>query len=204
MAKIEAVLFDFDGTLVDSLNALRLAYRGFLTQHNVAGSEAEFSELNGPSLREVVSILRERHCLKPALEELHECYWKNVREQYGKVLPFEGASELLTFVRSVSVRTALVTSSPRTLIQEFLVAQDWVTKFDVIVTGDEVAQAKPNPEIYEIALKRLDIDAARAVAIEDSANGVKAAKTAGVTVFRIGESGVMNLTEAKKRLGEIL
>src|SRR5258705_3625382 len=91
--RIKAIFFDFDGTLVDSIYLLYEVYLAFLEKHGHAGSEREFKELNGPSIKEVIAILRDRYDLGFPSESLYAEYNIIVRDFYANRLKLK--SEVL-------------------------------------------------------------------------------------------------------------
>lgn len=194
------VLCDLDGTLVDSLGALRAAYDGFLAAHGAAGSPAEFAALNGPALPEIVARLRETHCLAPPAPTLLADYQARLAGLYARVAPCPGAEGLLAGLRADGHRLALVTAAPRSAAEAVMAARGW--RFDACACGDEVERAKPAPDLYRLALERAGIPPAGALAIEDSANGIRAAAAAGLAVLAVHGGGpgassqVPGLTEA--------
>jgi HAD superfamily hydrolase (TIGR01509 family) len=95
-----------------------------------------------------------------------------------------GARELLAAVRSAGLRSALVTATRRRLVEVALgtIGRSW---FDVLVTGDEIINPKPDPEPYLTAARLLGVDPSRCVAVEDSPAGVRSALAAGCTVIGV-------------------
>jgi beta-phosphoglucomutase-like phosphatase (HAD superfamily) len=179
-----AILVDFDGTLADSIAALKSTYFEFLTARSRQGSNEEFSELNGPSLKEIVARLSERHQLEGGHEELLAAYMELLETNYAAhVTPFETASAFLIGLSQRGLRAAMVTSTPQRFIKDFIKRFAWENHFEAVITGDEVTNSKPHPEIYLRALDRLKVSAPEAIAIEDSPNGVRSACSAGVRVI---------------------
>src|SRR6478609_4603097 len=89
------LLIDLDGTLADSLSVMRSVYSRFLSHLGKSGSETEFQRLNGPPLPEIVAELARMHAIDSPVDSLLEIYWKLVDDVYMKVLPRQGAAELL-------------------------------------------------------------------------------------------------------------
>ena len=181
------VAFDLDGTLVDSLPALRQAYETFLRELGKRGSDAEFARLNGPSMTAIVSLLKGWHSLPTAHEELLRRYYGHVQQAYRSgVKPVRDAEELLRFTAAEGYNRALVTSSPRSVVQDVLEALNWCQCFDVTVCGDEVPAAKPDPAVYHRACKLGGWRPDECVAVEDAPAGVHAAVAAGLEVIGVG------------------
>jgi HAD superfamily hydrolase (TIGR01509 family) len=109
-----------------------------------------------------------------------------VREQLAEHgVPWQpGAQELLKSVRDAGVPTALVTMSVRAMAEDIVAAIPFAA-FDLLVTGDEVAEPKPHPEPYLTAAARLGVDIADCVAIEDSVPGLRSAASAGTIAIGV-------------------
>lgn len=185
-SRVSTVLFDFDGTLVDSHSALMVAYEAFLSNYGIRGTKDEFNELIGPSLLEIVEILRSRYRLISAAATLYEEYSALVERSYKEsVEPVDGSVELLNFLQSANVAVCIVTSAPRHFVVPFLVRRNWQHFFSFVVTGDMVSRSKPDPEIYLKAMSLLDHEVDSVLAIEDSTNGVLSASSAGLPVIGV-------------------
>jgi len=199
---LRGLLIDLDGTLADSLAAMRRVYGAFLERYGFAGTDGEFEELNGPSLREIIATLNDRHCLDGSHEELLGQYQGLVEKAYAQsVAPRDGAAELLD--ASAGLKLVLVTSAPRCVAEGFLVSHGWSNRFDVIVAGDEVSASKPDPAIYRLALERVGLAPDEAIAIEDSDAGEASARGAGLRVWRAdgGLTAVGERLEKERSVG---
>jgi HAD superfamily hydrolase (TIGR01509 family) len=180
------VFCDLDGTLVDSLGALRSTYRDFLTAQGAVPSDAEFNALNGPALPEIIARLKATHGLAPSEAELLAVYQQTLTEVYRtQVGPCAGADRLLAELTRDGHRLALVTAAPLATAEAVLAARGWRSRFTVLACGDEVAHAKPAPDLYLLALERSGATPDQVVVIEDSRNGIRAAVAAGLSVIGV-------------------
>jgi len=179
------LFFDLDGTLADSVEAIYQAYLTFMSWLGLKGSKEEFSSLlNGPSLREIVTILRHRHHLGERASDLLDSFRECVKESYKKrVKPMPGAEAVLAELRKRGYRLVLVTSGAKTVADVFLKRYDWERYFCACVFGDEVRRTKPHGDIYIRALEKVAAEADQVVVVEDSLNGVRAAQAAGLEVI---------------------
>lgn len=182
--EIQAVLFDLDGTLVDSHRALWDAYASFLRRRKREPTQEEFASLDGPTIPEIVRHLATAHDLDDDPGLLLAEYNDLLGETYARVPAMPVADRLL---RTVGERfpIGLVTSASRHLVDPLLVERGWKQTFAVVVTGDE-GNAKPDPALYRLAVARLGLPASRVVAVEDGVRGVQAARRAGLAVVGIG------------------
>lgn len=173
-----AFAFDFDGVVLDSIGVLREVYFEFLSQHGRVGSAQEFESLNGPTLIEVVHLLKKSHQLNESPAELLQHYGAVLDETYRSSPIMEGVRECLALLQERNAFLALVTSSARSNVDEILKVLNLASMFDVVITGDSVRKSKPSPDIYR---KLLDAFPQFSwFAVEDSQNGLASAIDAGL------------------------
>lgn len=177
---MKAIFLDLDGTLIDSPAAIYQIYTAFLAKYGFEGSREEFEELNGPNLSQIVAHLKEKYGINEEKESLKKRYASGFLQVYGKVPLFEGVREFLEMTRQEKLQLALVSSAPREALKTFLFEHDLSSYFTKSISGDDVEESKPNPEIYLRALKELSLNADEVIAVEDSLNGVKAAIAANI------------------------
>ena len=178
-----AVLWDMDGTLVDTEPYWIEAEFEIVEEHGGTWSQEHALNLVGNDLQESGRYIHEHGGidLDPSaiVEELLDRVVRRVEQE----VPWQpGALELLRDLREQGVRCALVTMSYRRFVAPILAMLPDDT-FEVIVTGDTVSQGKPHPEPYEKAAAILGVDPRDTVAIEDSNTGARSAQAAGCTVL---------------------
>lgn len=185
---LRAVLWDMDGTLVDSEKLWDVSL-GDLARHLGGELGAEGREaMVGSSLDRTVALMFDQLGLQRRVESMAEAgRWLTARTEqlFTEGLPWQpGALEALTLARAAGLRTALVTSTHRGLVE---VALNSIgrTHFDVTVCGDEVTATKPAPDPYLIAARLLDVQPGDCLAVEDSPTGATAAEAAGCAVLVI-------------------
>ncbi len=195
---LEAIVFDFDGVIVDTEPLHLLSFRVVLQPLGVDLDEGSYRELAlGVSDRQGL----EHICRKfkvPFNDDLlsrlvrHKSDAMQVRAEHG-VSPCPGAVELLC-AASESMPIALCTGALRRDVDSILPAippGDLVGRFQTIITVEDVTQSKPHPECYSLAVERLGLDPAHCLAIEDTPSGVRAARSAGLYTL-----GVVNTCAA--------
>jgi mannitol-1-/sugar-/sorbitol-6-phosphatase len=178
LSSVEAVLFDMDGTLVDSHASIKRAWVGWCGEYGVAvpvsdafvrGSPAAegirriFPGLGAESLAERVARFLEFECA-----------------DVTEVVPMPGALALLAQLGTLGIPWAIVTSAERPLAAIRLKAAGVVA--EKVVTIDDVAACKPDPEGYLLAAQALEVEISRCLVVEDSVPGVAAGRAAGATV----------------------
>lgn len=183
-----AVLWDMDGTLVDTEPYWLESESALVHEFGGVWSPEDGLQLVGQGLEHSALILQSRGVELP-VEEIILTLTAAVRERIGREVPWRpGARELLGELREAGVPTALVTMSRRSMALEVagaLRAALGRDGFDLVVAGDDVEHAKPHPEPYLTAAERLGVDITACVALEDSEPGVASAVAAGATVFAL-------------------
>ena len=113
--------------------------------------------------------------------------------------------EILLASRSAGLKTGICSNSPREWVAGHLDRRNLAHLFDAVVCREDVAQAKPHPDLYLETLKRLNVSARHAVAFEDSPNGTKAARAAGVFCVTVPNPSTARMTfeEVDLRVGSL-
>ena len=175
---------DVDGTLVDSNYHHTLAWSRALRDHGEDAHLAAIHRLVGMGSTDLLQSLIGRD---------DEAVKKSWRSHFDALLPeiraIDGADQLLHALHDHGFVVVLATSSPEDLLQDLLTNVDGTEVVDVVITADDVDQAKPNPDIFEVALDRADLTTDRALALGDSVWDVEAARRAGVGTVAVETGG---------------
>jgi HAD superfamily hydrolase (TIGR01509 family) len=178
-----AVLWDMDGTLVDTEPYWIESEFELVAAHGGTWSHEHALNLVGNDLQVSGRYIREHSGVDLEPSEIIEELLDRVVARVARKVPWRpGAVELLAALRSNGVRCALVTMSYRRFVAPILAVLPPDT-FEVVITGDAVTQGKPHPEPYQKAAAVLGVDPAATVAIEDSNTGARSAEAAGCTVL---------------------
>jgi len=186
MSMIAAIIFDLDGVLMDSepfhLRATRFALGDRAQSYTERDNQAFF----GATDAEMFRVLRILFDLDASTDELalrkREHLVFLIRTE-GRGLP--GVPEIPLRFREAGLRLGLVSASARPVIDAVLETVGLSGAFETVVSGDEVARGKPAPDGYLMAARRLAVDPGRCFVVEDTRNGVLAAKAAGMTVAAV-------------------
>jgi HAD superfamily hydrolase (TIGR01509 family) len=182
---IEAVVFDLDGVLLDSEQVWDAAREQLVRDRGGRWHERAQQDMMGMSSREWSAYMHERLGLAESPDEINAEVVQRLDAIYRERLPLiDGAVEA---VRRLAARwpLGLATSSNRPIIDLVLELTGLGDSFRITVSSEEVARGKPAPDVYLEAASRLDIRPGQCAAIEDSHNGIRAARAAGMTVVAI-------------------
>lgn len=181
-----ALLLDFDGTLVDSVSVLHEAYLEFLREFNFEGTYAEFQEFNGPPLPLVVAELKKRYDLRESERDLLKRYVEIIDFHDTELQLVPGANSLLTEAKSLSMKLAIVTSSPVDRVSGLLKRHHLESMFECVIGANSTERGKPHADPYLFALKTLGTPPNQAITIEDSSKGAAASLAAEITTILLG------------------
>ena len=183
-ARPAAVLWDMDGTLVDTEPYWLIAETELVHAWGGEWSLEDGLSLVGSSLERSSLIIASRGVqLEPA--EITGLLTDRVIAQLADAVPWRpGAREMLVALSETGVRTALVTMSIRRMA-DYIAEAAGFPAFDVVIAGDEVVNGKPDPEPYLRAAQALGVDAADCIAVEDSEFGVASAVASGATTLAV-------------------
>jgi HAD superfamily hydrolase (TIGR01509 family) len=177
------VIFDMDGVLINSEEIRKGMWREAAKQYNIALSEEELQSFVGSPDRENVEVFYQKGADR-SVDILAEQLKAYEERQPELMRPYDGVLELLDFLDEKSVPYGVASTTHRPMVERSLSIAGILPCFRVMATGDEVRYQKPAPDIYLLAKRKLLIpENARAIAVEDSLLGVRAAKAANLEAF---------------------
>ncbi|HEY4571276.1 MAG TPA: HAD-IA family hydrolase [Kribbella sp.] len=185
-AEVRAIVFDFDGLLMDTETTMVESWKAEWAHHGLELSLDDFWPGHGGDISDTrYAVLAAAVGAGFDRDESHARRTAH-RDRLHAELDFRpGIRDWIWTARELGLQLAIASSSPREWVVGHLQRVDAVELFDHIVTGDEVATHKPDPAIYELALQRLGVPAPDALAVEDTAHGVAAAQAAGMVAVAI-------------------
>jgi HAD superfamily hydrolase (TIGR01509 family) len=186
MSKIEAVIFDLDGVMVDTETISNQAWKIVLRDLHAELDEKTGLSIIGHSSDESAQIIKSSIYLSIDASELLFRKRKVFRQLLSKGIPvMPGLQELVEHLSETGLPWAVATSSPREYAESILRQIGLRNQCSVLVSGDEVVRSKPMPDIYLLAAERLHISPRNCLALEDSVPGCHAAIGAGMVTIAI-------------------
>lgn len=193
-----AVLFDMDGTLIDSEHHWLSSEQELASSWGGKWTNDDGEALIGMSLYQSTQLIKEKIGIDLTPGEITDLLTDSVIEKLEANLVWRpGVLELLTQLSARGVKTAIVTMSMRRMALR-VAAKLPTGKFDVVVAGDDVTHGKPHPEPYLRAAEQLGVDIRDCIAFEDSVTGLTSAEASGA--IAIGIPNIMQLPEQEGRL----
>ena len=182
MRRIRAVIFDFDGLIVDTEGPIFEVWQRIYREREQELPRERWLTIIGTASGpfDPVVDLGERTGITLSADELNALERLYYREATAaqKLLP--GVAWYLRDAKRMGLKTAIASSSSREWVVEHLEKFGITDRFDVLASKDDVTTTKPDPELYELALDRLGVESNGAIALEDSSNGIEAARAAGL------------------------
>ena len=185
-SNIKAVLFDMDGTLIDSLWMWRSIDKEFLGSRNIPMPDKLQKNIDGMSFSETACYFKEAFNLAESVEEI-KTIWNNMaKDKYRYEVPLkEGAREFLEALKAKGYKMGIATSNSRELAMCCLEALGIDKYFDSVVTACDVGAGKPAPDIYLKSAKICGVEPCECIVFEDILQGIEAGHNAGMKVCTV-------------------
>lgn len=185
---IDAVIFDLDGTLMDSMWMWTDIDIEYLGRYGYTLPTDLQKTIEGMGFTETAIYFKERFSLPHSVEEIKKEWLEMAYEKYAsQVFLKKGAKELLEYLRANGIRTAIASSNSHELIRACLVSNQVLEMFDCIRTSCDVARGKPAPDIYLSVAAELNTEPERCLVFEDVPMGILAGKNAGMKVCAVAD-----------------
>ena len=199
-AEIDAVIFDLDGTLLNSLGAWEHSGSNFLRTQGIEPPATLDDELETLSLTDGAQLLKTRYHLPQNPQEILALTLRPIAQQYkNDILPMPGVPETLARLKAQGVKMAVATASDQELAHAALHRLGLLNYFEFIITCDEVGEGKSSPKVYEEALRRLGTTKPRTLVAEDALYSLQTAYRAGFPTAAIEEAHSAAQQAAKKQ-----
>lgn len=203
LTNIEAVIFDLDGTLIDSMWMWHSIDEIYLNRFGLTVPDTLQKNIEGMSFSETAFYFKNTFGIKDSVEKMKTDWNEMATDMYTKEVKLKkGAKEILTLLSQNKIKTGIATSNSRELTQLVLKALNINDCFETIVTGCDVTSGKPNPDIYLLAADKLKVMPVRCLVFEDIPNGIIAGKKANMKVCAVDDLYSKNIEQRKRRLAD--
>ncbi|MDD5945144.1 MAG: HAD family phosphatase [Clostridia bacterium] len=196
---MKAFIFDMDGVLVDSQPYHFKADIDTMAEYGIIRDEKFYEAFAGTVTRDRMTTLKKMFSLDASVEEMTKRREQMILDVIAdeNIEPVSGIPQLLSHIKEKGLKTAVASSSSYELINMVLEKLDIAKYFDSLTSGSDVKRGKPAPDVFLLAAERLGVSPDECIVVEDSENGVKAAKAA-----RMKALGYINPTSGKQCLDE--
>lgn len=198
---IKAVIFDLDGTLVDSMGIWRDIDIEYLGRFGIAMPDDLPEQISGISVIETAAYFKKAFNIEDSIETIISDWDALAYDKYHSEIELkEGVPEFLEYLRSRDITCGIATSNSRQLTHTVLKGRKISEYFKVIVTGEDISNGKPKPDIYQEAAVRLRVAPDSCLAFEDITHGILAALNAGMKVCAVEDDFSFGELPMKKQL----
>ena len=199
----EAVIFDLDGSLVDSMWMWKAIDIEYLAGHGIEAPKALQKDIGGRSFVETARYFKDRFNISDSIEKIGDDWNKMAWDKYTNEVPLkEGVSELLDRCMQNGIKLGIASSNSTELINQVLSSHGIKDKFQSVKSGTQVVKGKPAPDIYLTVAEELGAEPSRCLVFEDLVDGIKAAKNAGMTVVAVSDDYSRHSDDVKKELAD--
>lgn len=200
---IDAVIFDLDGTLVDSMWMWKEIDVEYLSKFGIEVPSDLQQAVEGMSFSETAQYFKDRFNLPDPVDVIKVEWNKMAWDKYGNEVPLKkGVIEFLEELRSRGIKTGIATSNSRELVNHVLKSLNITEYFDSVRTSCEAKKGKPAPDIYLLVADDLQVDPKNCLVFEDLALGVMAGKSAGMSVCAVFDPYSEDDKDRKRELAD--
>lgn len=203
MQDIQAVIFDLDGSLVDSMWMWRQIDIEYLGKFGIPLPEDLQSNIEGMSFSETSAYFKETFKIPDPIEQIKEDWNRMAWDKYMNEVPLkEGIPKFLAECKARGIKLGIATSNSRELVENIAKVHNLRDYFSCIMTGCDVAKGKPAPDIYLAVAKELNVEPEHCLVFEDIIPGIMAGKNAGMKVCAVEDEYSVPDREKKKDLAD--
>lgn len=200
---IDAVIFDLDGSLVDSMWMWRAIDIEYLGRFGIPLPEDLQSKIEGMSFSETAVYFKEFFHIPDSLEKIKADWNRMAWDKYTNKVPLKpGIPEFLEGCRKNRIMLGIATSNSRELVENIADVHNLRDYFTCIMTGCDVAHGKPAPDIYLAVAEKLNVKPEKCLVFEDIIPGIQAGISAGMKVCAVEDAYSLHAKESKQSLAD--
>lgn len=185
----KALIFDMDGSLVDSMWVWKDIDIEYLGRFGISIPEDLQKSIEGMSFTETAEYFKKRFMLKDSIDEIKSAWNEMAWEKYRtRVMLKPGARELLEYCRQHGIKLGIATSNSRQIVDMVLSERKITEYFSCIMTSCEAKKGKPAPDIYLLTAQQLGVEPKECLVFEDIVFGIQAGKSAGMYVCAVEDA----------------
>ncbi len=199
----EAVIFDLDGSLVDSMWMWKAIDYEYLKGFGIEPPKDLQKEIGGRSFVETAVYFKERFGIEDSVEKIGDDWNRMAFDKYTHEVPLkEGAWEFLEKCDKEGISLGIASSNSTELIEQVLLSHNIRERFKSIKSGTQIKKGKPAPDVYLAVADELKVSPSKCLVFEDLVDGIKAGKNAGMTVVAVSDDYSRHSDDKKKELAD--
>ena len=200
---VEAVIFDLDGSMVDSMWMWRAIDIEYLGRFGIELPENLQACIEGMSFSETAVYFKKRFDLPDDLDTIKADWNRMAWDKYAYEVPVkDGVTDLLEYCMEHGIKVGIATSNSRELVENVVKARQLDQYFDCIMTGCDVEKGKPAPDIYLAVARELGVSPENCLVFEDIIPGIQAGKAAGMRVCAVYDKYSEHQDDEKRTLAD--
>lgn len=200
---VEAVIFDVDGTMADSMWMWKRIDKEYLSKFDIPLPDTLQAEIEGWSFYETAVYFKKRFGITDSVEQIMADWNEMAWEKYEKEVPLKsGVRDFMQLCKDRGIKMGIATSNSRELMETIERVHGLTEYISCIRTGSEVQKGKPAPDIYLAVAETLETDPAKCLVFEDLTAGIMAGKNAGMKVCAVQDAYSLDSDREKRRLAD--
>lgn len=202
---IRGVIFDLDGTLIDSMWMWEEIDKKFLIKRGIKWERCiHGKQIEGMSFTETAIYFKNTFKLEESIDEIKDEWLSMTYDAYKNQVPLKkGVLHFLKYLKEREIPTAIATSNSIDLVNVILQKHSIEYLFNTVITSCEVKKGKPSPDVFLKAAERIGVDSANCIVFEDTVAGVNGAKNAGMNVIAIEDESSTDYAEELRELADL-
>ncbi len=199
----DGIVFDLDGTLVDSMNMWHDIDIVYLGRFNIPVPDDVQKGLEGMSMYQTALYFKERFGIQDPPKKMMDDWNEMAYEAYTTSVPLKPhAMDFLNYIYEKKIPMSVATSNSRVLTEAILKSHGIDKYFDTVITGDDVTHGKPDPEIFIKAASGMSVDPSNCLVFEDLPFGIMAGQSCGMKVCAVEDTYTNEIRSEKKTLAD--